>query len=431
MTSGNESDEPLCYTKEEALGRLSGLADAFLLHNRPIAVPNEDSVVRSEQGRTLFVRRSRGFAPLPIEVNVRRRVLALGGDLKGAVCLTRPGEVILSHHLGSIESEASLERLEKSIAHLQKVLGVSPEAAACDLHPDYATSRWAEKCFAKRLVRVQHHHAHLASVMAEHRLEEDVLGALFDGAGYGVDGTIWGGEFFAGDFTAFRRLGHFDYVPMPGGDAAAREPLRMAAAYLYAAFGDEWRKILPHLPDAFHDPRIKVWIKMMEERVNCPLTSSAGRLFDAVASLLDLRHRMSYEGQAAMELEALCAGEGEAPPYEFEIRDTCLSFVPMIREIISERASGVPAPRIAARFHATLAEAAARFLVCAREETGIRRVVLGGGVFQNVRLLRAMRTQLEALGFEVYVPERVPPNDGGLALGQALIADRAEQLPCA
>jgi hydrogenase maturation protein HypF len=431
MTSGNESDEPLCYTKEEALGRLSGLADAFLLHDRPIAVPNEDSVVRSERGRTLFVRRSRGHAPLPIRADVRRRVLALGGDLKNTLCLTRPGEAVLSHHLGTIESTASLERLEKGVAHLQKVLGVSPGIAACDLHPDYFTSRWAEERYAGRLVRVQHHHAHLASVMAEHRLEGDVLGALFDGAGYGTDGAVWGGEFFAGDFSAFRRLGHFEYIPMPGGDAASREPLRMAAAYLYAAFGDEWKKILPHLPDAFHDPRIKVWIKMVEERVNSPLTSSAGRLFDAVASLVDLRHRMSYEGQAAMELEALCAGEGEAPPYEFEMREGRLSFLPTIREIVSERASGVPAPRVAACFHATLAEASARFLESLRGETGLDRVVLGGGVFQNVRLLGGLRGALEAKGFEVFVLEQVPPNDGGLALGQALIADRAEQLPCA
>jgi hydrogenase maturation protein HypF len=347
----------------------------------------------------------------------------VGAELKSAVCVTRGPYAFMSPHIGDLENVETYVSYQGMVERMTELFRVRPIALAHDLHPDYLSTRYALGLDPPLpRVAVQHHHAHVAAGMAEHRLTGPVIGVAFDGTGYGTDGAVWGGEFLAADYGGFERVGHLGYVPMPGGDRAAREPFRMALAHLLRAFG-EWDPDLSPVREATDAERRMIrW--QMERELNAPPTSSMGRLFDAVASLAGVRHRACFEAQAAMELEALAEGL-DGPPYPVEITGGAplvLEPGPTIRGVVDDLAAGAPPARIAARFHATVAEAVV--LVCerVRASRGLHRVVLTGGVFQNAILLGATRRGLEAGGFEVFSHHLVPPNDGGIALGQAAVA---------
>lgn len=430
MTSGNLSDEPISFRDDEALERLAGIADFFLSHDREIHTRTDDSVVRIFLGSPLFLRRSRGYVPRGIRLPSRHQsVLAVGGELKSTICLTRGDEGFMSQHIGDLQNATTLRSLEETVTHLSQVLEIKPAVIAHDLHPDYLSTGYAAEITDLPKVAVQHHHAHMAACMAENGLEGDVIGVIFDGTGYGPDGHIWGGEFLLGDYSGFQRMGHFQYLPMPGGDAAVREPFRMALSYCYEAYGAEAFTLpLPFLASINGQER-KLFHRMLERRVNSPLTSSCGRLFDAVASIIGVRNRISYEGQAAIELEAL-AEKGRMTwnyPYAVVKRDNMLiaDFRLMIAALVQDLLGGDPKADAALRFHDTLAAVTADICGKIRRESGVERVVLSGGVFQNKLLSERMYALLQERNFQVYTHRLVPPNDGGLALGQAVIAGRA------
>ncbi len=432
MTSGNISDEPIVYRDDEARAQLKDIADLFLAHNREIHTRADDSVIRVFQGNPLFLRRSRGYVPRSVKLPAaQRNVLAVGAELKAVICLTREDRAFMSQHIGDLKNAATLRSLEEAAAHLEKILEITPEVVAHDLHPDYLSSVYAAGLHGVPLVAVQHHHAHMASCMAENGLDGETLGVVFDGIGYGLDGTIWGGEFLFGDYRAFRRVGHFRTVPMPGGDAAVKEPLRMVISYLYDICGNGLYEMpVPCLAEVGERDR-NLFLKMLERGINSPLTSSCGRLFDAVAAMAGLRSRISYEGQAAIELEALAEEaetetETEMMIYPYSIAssadDLVLDMRLMIRAIVHDLELDEPRSAIARRFHNTVARATADVCEKVREAHGVNRVVLSGGSFQNKLLSEGVCNDLAARGFEVFTHRLVPPNDGGLALGQAVIA---------
>ena len=429
LTSGNVSDEPIVYRDEEALERLGGIADAFLVHDRAIHIRTDDSVARTFRGRPMLIRRSRGYVPEPVVVasGFPRHVLACGAELKNTFCLARGRHVFVSHHIGDLENAETLRSFTEGIEHFRRLFDVEPQVVAHDLHPEYLSTKYALELDGVDLQPVQHHHAHIASCLADNGAAEGgaaeggadgpVIGVAFDGTGYGTDGTIWGGEFLAADLATFERGGHLTPVPMPGGAAAIRQPWRMAAAYLGADSDglDVVRRNQAHWPA----------IRSMARRgVNSPLTSSAGRLFDAAAAILGVRDAINYEGQAAVELEQL-ADPAEAGAYPaaleagqpFQIRGADL-----LHGVIDDLTSGVPAPVIAARFHHGVAALIEAGCVAMRDRYGLRTVALSGGVFQNSLLLHATVARLEARGFRVLLHSRVPCNDGGISLGQAVVA---------
>jgi hydrogenase maturation protein HypF len=399
MTSGNRSDEPIAYEDGEARTRLGDIADAFLAHDRPIHRRCEDSVVRA----AFPIRRSRGHAPaaLPLPVASARTILGVGAELKGTFCLTRGGDAFLSPHLGDLDSEPALRAFGTDLELLREMLGVEPQVVAHDLHPEYRTTKWALEQDAE-LIGVQHHHAHAAACLAEQGEHGPVLALVFDGTGYGTDGTLWGSELLRCDLESFERIAHLDPVPLPGGEAAIREPWRVAAALLTAAQRPvPWGR----------------WAIVRESlKVNAPLSSGMGRLFDAAAALLGVRERVTYEGQAAIELEQL-AGETRAEPYGWRLGDGSA----LVAAVHDDLAAGRPRAELAAAFHESIAAAAAD--ACA-EAVQPRTVVLSGGSFQNLRLLDSTRRRLHGLGFRVLAHRRVPPNDGGISYGQAAIAAR-------
>ncbi len=323
MTSGNISDEPIAYLDDEARERLKDIADLFLVHDRDIHTRSDDSVIRVFQGNPLFLRRSRGYVPRSVKLPAAQRsVLAVGGELKAVVCLTREDRAFMSQHIGDLKNAATLRSLEETVAHLERILEIRPEVVAHDLHPDYLSSVYAAGLKEVPQAPVQHHHAHMAACMAENGLEGETIGVIFDGTGYGLDGTIWGGEFLLGDYRAFRRCGHFRTVPMPGGDAAIREPLRMVISYLYDIYGNAlYDAPIPCLAETGDRDR-QLFLKMLERGINSPLTSSCGRLFDAVAAMVGVRSRISYEGQAAIELEALAEEADTDTVYPYAIAST-------------------------------------------------------------------------------------------------------------
>ncbi len=429
MTSGNLSDEPVVCRDDDARRRLAGIADAVLCHDREIHAKSDDSVLRVFRGEPLFIRRARGYVPRPVRLpGVQPQVLAVGGELKGAVCLTRGADAFLSPHIGDLQNAATFDAFRETIDHLASILEIRPQVCAHDLHPDYLSTGYATE-LALPGIAVQHHHAHMASCMAEHRLEGEVIGVIFDGTGLGPDGTVWGGEFLSGGYTGFRRLGHFRQVPLPGGDAAVREPYRMALAHLFELYGAALFDLpLPVLETVPAGDR-PLFLTMLERRLNAPLTSSCGRLFDGVASLLGLRTTVSHDAQAAMELEALAeGGNPELPPYPFEIveENGCrvIDFRPAIQRVVDALLAGLATADIARRFHGTVALASAELCRRIGDDTGLNRVVLSGGAFQNRLLAEGVCELLEARGFQVFTHRLVPPNDGGLALGQAVIAGR-------
>jgi hydrogenase maturation protein HypF len=428
MTSGNLTDEPIARTNNEARQRLAAIADGFLLHNREIHAVCDDSVVRVFAGRELPIRRSRGYAPLPVRLSSGGpAVLATGGELKATLCVTRGNYAYLSQHIGDMANLETMEAFERACANLQGLFRVTPERIICDLHPGYLSTTWAVRYGAGLglpLVQVQHHHAHIAAVMAERGLREgaEVLGLSFDGTGYGTDGAIWGGELLRAGYTRFERLGHLKYVPIPGGDAAIRSPYRMAMAHLWAA-GLAWEDSLAPVREATEQER-NLLLTQLQRGLNCPSTSSMGRLFDAAAALAGLCQRATYEGQGAMEFEAAAHGEIESG-YELALiaTEAGVVFDPacLWQALIEDVRRGVEVSRVSARFHHAVAELGTRAVRQASEATGIRRVALSGGVFQNTLLLGALTHMLECEGFEVLTHRLVPPNDGGISLGQAVI----------
>jgi hydrogenase maturation protein HypF len=430
MTSGNRSDEPIAYEDQDARERLTGIADFFLVHDRPIHLRCDDSVTRVVAGVELPIRRSRGDAPRPLALPVECRVptLALGGQLKATFALGRGHHAFLSHHIGDLDHYAAFRAFGEAIAHYERLLDLHAECLVHDLHPDYASTRYArEHRDSRPTVAVQHHHAHMASCMAEHGLVEPVIGVTFDGTGYGTDGGIWGGEFLIGDYRAFCRAAHLRPVAMPGGEQAIREPWRMAAAHLVDAGED-----LAMLSGCIPSPALRTVERMIAWSFHAPMTTSAGRLFDAVAALAGVRHRVSYEGQAAIELEWLASAVAPEGVYPFEIEETLegdpplealvVDLRPMIVAVAGEARRGVAAAAIGRRFHATVVEVIAGVCSRLRATFGLDAVVLSGGVFLNALLTDETTVRLAGDGFRVYRHGRVPPNDGGLSLGQLAIA---------
>jgi hydrogenase maturation protein HypF len=489
-TSGNLSDEPICINEHEALERLQTIADIFLVHNRPIVRHVDDSIVRVVLGREMVQRRARGYAPLPVMVkqdegrktkdegkpgqkpgfltqsppsasivNRQSSILAVGAHLKNSVAITVGQNVFISQHIGDLETPQAFDAFRRVIADLSKLYDFHPTAIACDLHPDYMSTHYARELAAQSdpplpVIAVQHHFAHIASCMAENDITGRALGVSWDGTGYGTDGTIWGGEFLLTETPGtFTRVGHLRTFRLPGGDKAVREPRRIALGLLYELFGDATfsKTNLPPLIDTTNAER-SIIRQMLRQKLNAPVTSSAGRLFDAVAALIGLRQRVNFEGQAAMDLEF----EAEATPtegeYPFEIgeerleigdqglgiRDSgfkgegsnpqsqisnlksplIIDWAPAILAILADAQAGVARGEIAAKFHNTLAQV----IVKMAERVGEQRVVLSGGVFQNKYLLERAVRQLQAAGFHPYWHQRVPSNDGGIALGQAVVA---------
>lgn len=427
MTSGNLSGEPIISENQAALERLAPLADAFLLHDRPIHIPCDDSVIRVHEGRELPVRRSRGYAPLPVTLPFTAPpLLAVGGELKNTFCLTRDRSAFLSQHIGDMECWETLEAFARARAHLQSLYRIKPAALVCDLHPGYMTTDWAQRQAQLEgipLLRVQHHHAHVAALMAEHGLTAPIIGVCFDGTGYGDDGAIWGGEVLIADYAGFRRAAHLRYVPLPGGDTAIKRPYRVALAHLWAA-GIAWDDDIPSVA-ACPPAERRILARQLETGFQTVPTSSMGRLFDAAASLIGLRHTVTYEAQAAMELEGII-DDKEAGAYTFDLKaepDGTLLFdpAPAICALVEDVRAGVPTGVMAARFHGAVADATARACLALREATRLNEVGLSGGVFQNIALLDATTRGLRAAGFTVYTHRLVPPNDGGLALGQTAV----------
>jgi len=428
-TSGNRSDEPICTDEYDAIRRLDGLADRFLVHNRPIVRPVDDSIVRIMMGREMMIRRSRGYAPLPVRLGEPApTILAVGGHLKSSVALTAGRNIFISQHIGDLESKEACEAFQKTIASFRSLYQARPERIICDMHPDYRSTRYAVDQDLP-VTAVQHHYAHVASCMAENELDGRVLGVAWDGGGYGTDGTIWGGEFLLTDAVGFRRVASFQAFRLPGGASAVKEPRRTAAGLLFEIMGDRLfdREELPPLR-SFTPSQRKMLRTMLVREIHSPRTSSVGRLFDAVASVIGLRQRMSFEGQAAMELEFAIGNERTEEAYPIEISNLkfqmegllMIDWTPMILKILDDMERDVPAARISARFHNTLAE----IIVAVAQGIGEERVVLTGGCFQNKYLTERAVCRLEAAGFRSFRHQRVPPNDGGIALGQLFAALR-------
>jgi len=425
MTSGNHSDEPIAYRDDEAHQRLTPLADYFLTHDREIHIRCDDSVTRVVRGVELPLRRSRGYAPqpLPMKFEFEHPVLAVGAHLKNTFCLGKGHHAFVSHHIGDLDNLETLQSFREGIEHFQRLFDIQPEIVAHDLHPDYLSTHYALEVENVQRVPVQHHHAHIASVLAEHGLTGPVIGVAFDGTGYGTDGTVWGGEFLIADLVDFERALHLAEIPLPGGEQAIHEPWRIAAAWLQKLYGDKWLRETWSLDFSRHVDR-KTWAvlqQMMARGVNSPLTSSMGRLFDAVAALLGLRDTVNYEGQAAVELEAI-ADEAVQDGYAFAVRGQIADPVPVFHDLIFDLRAGLPTATIAARFHNAVATLIVEACHRLRDERGLNTVALSGGVFQNAFLLARTLDQLNAAGFETYTNQRVPPNDGGIALGQAAVA---------
>ena len=426
MTSGNLSGSPVIKNNDEAFAKLAFIADYFLLHNRPIVTQADDSVIRIFGSYPAMYRRARSFVPSVIKLkHDAGRTMALGAIIKNTICMTQKNEAFLSQHIGDLDNrDTQLHQINIS-RHFQSLLRIQPDLLAHDLHPDYPGSRYARSQTKLPTIGVQHHHAHAVSCMAEHSLAGPVIALTLDGNGYGPDHTVWGGEVLLADYHTYERLAHLSTAPMPGGDAAIREPWRMAFSHLYLAFGAEYKKLgLQMLHE--HKDKIDIMQQMIDRSFNSPLTSSCGRLFDSVAALLGLRHSVSFEGQAAAELEMLLEpNDNDAVSYPFEItksddRSWVLPVKPIITAVVYDILENKEPQRISRRFHNTLASLFTRVCQEIRSQHNINQVVLSGGVFQNLNLHHQLKTNLAALSFAVYSHEQVPTNDGGIALGQAL-----------
>jgi hydrogenase maturation protein HypF len=431
MTSGNLAEEPIAHSNADAAARLAGLVDGFLMHDRGIETACDDSVIRCVAGALLPIRRSRGYAPLPIRLgHPGPAVLAVGGELKATLCVARDDQAIMSQHIGDMGNLETLDALGRAADHLLRLYNVAPAAVACDMHPGYLSAEWARRFAADRgipLVPVQHHEAHVASLLADHAaLEMPVIGVCFDGTGYGRDGTIWGGEVFLaphGVMVPLVRAAHLEPFALPGGDTAIRHPWRVALALLHAA-GIEWDPRLPPVQAASPEA-VRVLRQQLERVINCVRTTSMGRLFDAVASLAGVKQSIGYEAEAAMNLEALAGASCADGSYSLPLLGgdpLQIDWKPAVARIVDDVRGGVAAATIAARFHAGVAAAITDVCTHLRSTTGISTVGLTGGVFQNALLVQLTVAALQRADFDVLLHERVPPNDGGLALGQAVVS---------
>lgn len=425
MTSGNISDEPICFLDDDAGKRLHKLADYFLVNDRPIHVRTDDSVVRSNLGRPMVLRRSRGYAPAPLHTSFEfeRSILACGAELKNTFCLARGRSAFVSHHIGDLENLETLRSFTEGIDHYKQLFDIAPDVIAYDLHPEYLSTKFAlalDEPTTK--IGVQHHHAHVASCMADNEIDGEVIGVAFDGLGYGLDGKLWGGEFFVADYCHAERVAHLVNVPLPGGAKAIREPWRLAAVYLQRTFGAGFLELDLPFTRQLDRARWSTVRSMIDAGVNSPETSSMGRLFDAVAGLLTLRSSVNYEGQAAIEMESI-ADKVATDSYEFEIEGEEISAEGVIRRAVADVLDEVPGGQIAARFHVSVARMIFNVAQRIRENSGLNRVAVSGGVFQNMFLLQQTTKILEQSGFEVFTHSRVPANDGGISLGQAAIAN--------
>jgi hydrogenase maturation protein HypF len=425
MTSGNVSDEPIAYRNDEAIRRLSGIADDFLLHNREIHMRCDDSVTRIFEGKPSILRRSRGYVPFPIKVSFPlEMILACGGELKNTFCLTRGQYAFLSHHIGDLENLETLSSFEEGIEHFKKLFYIEPKAVVYDLHPDYLSTRYALSLSGIPKTGVQHHHAHVVSCMVENGIDGEVIGIALDGTGFGTDGTIWGGEFLKASLRDFHRGAHLKTVPMPGGPMAIKEPWRMAMVYLSEAFGREGEDLRIEFMKKIDPQKWTILKRMIEKRINTPLTSSMGRFFDAISALLSIRHEVHYEGQAAIELEMI-ADQGVTEEYPFSVRrdekPMVIDPAQTVRAIVRDLVDGVLPSTISGKFHRTVASLIVETCQAIRSAEGLNRVVLSGGVFQNLLLLSRVQVGLKRSGFDVYTHHLVPTNDGGISLGQAVI----------
>jgi hydrogenase maturation protein HypF len=433
MTSGNLSEEPIVKDNEEAFQKLSGLVDCILLYNREILTRCDDSIATVEEGRTRLIRRARGYVPSPIRLPFRvKEVLACGAELKNTFCLTRENYGFMSQHVGDMKNLETLKHFESTLELYKRLFCMDPVIVAHDLHPDYLSTHYARQLKTHdpgiQLVAVQHHHAHIVSCMAENHARQPVIGVAFDGTGYGDDGCIWGGEFLLAGYGHYRRIAHLEYVPMPGGQAAVTRPYRMAISYLYKTLGEEGlARGLPFLKDA-RELEVNLIKKQADAGVNAPMTSSAGRLFDALSSLIGVKSHVDYEAQAAIELEMIADhGAADLPIYPFEIEPgdgaKIIRLGKLFEGVLVDLELGLTRSEISTKCHHTIADLILRTCLILREDIGISRVALSGGVFQNRLLFHLTRKRLEGSGFEVFTHAEVPCNDGGISLGQAVVAN--------
>jgi hydrogenase maturation protein HypF len=428
MTSGNRSEEPLAFANDEALKTLKDLADAFLLHDRAIQVPCDDSVVRPVSGSSpLILRRARGYVPgaIALPLNCPADILGVGAQDKNTFCLAWERSAVLSQHIGDLDSVETLDYYRLAIEHFKELHNRRPRLVAHDLHPAYLSTRYAGELSEVRLVGVQHHHAHIASCLAENGRREPCLGLAFDGTGYGPDGSIWGGEILLADLASYRRLGHLAPVLLPGSEAAVRHPARMALAYLHAAYGDDAFRQAEALGLEFTPLETEILTRQLTTGWNSPWTSSAGRLFDALAAALNICRQRTYEGQPALELEMVAAelADNYYPvPLDHQNGHLVLDTISLFRQAVADFFQGTPADRVAARFHESLARACEDICIAQRQKSGLNLVALSGGVWQNALLFSRTLHRLQQAGFEVLHHRQVPPNDGGIALGQAAVA---------
>jgi hydrogenase maturation protein HypF len=424
MTSGNVSDEPIAYEDEEAVERLRSIADVFLLHDRPIHMRTDDSVVRSTATGPVMMRRSRGYVPTSVDLPLEcpAPVLACGAELKSTFCVAKGRHAWVGHHIGDLKNWETLQSFRDGVDHFQRLFFVEPEVVAHDMHPDYLSTGYALEREGVEQVAVQHHHAHLAACLAEHGETGPAVSAIFDGTGYGTDGTIWGGELLVGDLEHFERAGHLLPIRLPGGDRAAREPWRMACVWLAAALEDDEPPLPPTLGGRVDPARWAQVAELARRGLSSPVTTSAGRLFDAVSALCGICAAANYEGQAAAELEGVAdRSEGEAYPLPLT-GESILDPRETVRAVVSDLKAGAAPELVSARFHNGLGDATAAACAEIAERQGLGTVVLSGGVFQNRLLLERTVEDLEARGLRVVRPERLPPNDGGIAYGQVAVA---------
>ena len=435
MTSGNLSEEPIAKDNDEALRRLSQIADYFLIHNRDIYSRYDDSVAIVEKDTSQLMRRARSYAPYPLHLTFKaKQVLACGAEEKNTFCLTRDNYAFLSQHIGDMENMETLEHFDSTISLYQRLFRIEPEIIAHDLHPDYLATKYAQELgeFGIKLVPVQHHHAHIASCMADNGLDAPVIGVAFDGTGMGADGNIWGGEFLIADCRNFSRVGHLEYLPLPGGDAAIKRPCRTAISYILTLLGENTLNQELPLAREVNEIEIETIKRQIERKINSPLTSSMGRLFDAISALLGIRSEIDYEGQAAIELEMAAHEKDYANAqenYSYHIVEDKGIRIVQLRDLLSavieDLHQGIPKGRISVKFHNTMAQMTNEMCHLIANETGISQVALSGGVFQN-RLLSTKTVELlESSGFQVFTHKQVPCNDGGISLGQAVIANFA------
>lgn len=443
MTSGNISDEPICYTNEEAFDRLRGIADFFLINNRDIHVRCDDSVIRvfplRHKGKCipLMIRRSRGYVPLPVRIDIRfkKPILACGAHLKNTFCLAKNEYAFISHHIGDLENIETIKAFENGIEHFKNLFSIKPEIAVCDLHPEYLSTKYAVKLAEdrkiERLIKVQHHHAHIASCMAENNiLNRKVIGVAFDGLGYGDDGKLWGGEFFVCSLKNYKRAAHLKYMPLPGGENAIKEPWRMGISYLYETFGTGYKGLDIDFLKSIRKKDQSLLLNLIDKRINTLQISSVGRLYDGVSAILNIRHKNNYEGQSAIELEQVAVRNsnvvtGRSYKFNFYKENGVIIIdpVPLIKSIVKDIRMNRKKELIAFKFHSSVSEMIVEVCGMIKNECKIGDVVLSGGVFQNITLLQMAYKALSKKGLNVFFHSKVPANDGGLSLGQAVIAN--------